>query len=266
MSKTESKKAEALEKKQSAELARPAFLQGEGVDGTEHITRDDIKMPRLAIAQKMSPELEEGHTKFIEGLVEGDLFNNLTGEILGKGPLTFMIIRADPPRWIEFFPREQGGGIKDPNVPAGDPRTFFTMKDGKSEPPAATKFYDYIIALLPFGPNPMDSLIALSMKSTQLKVARELNGLIKLRKAPIFAGKYTVETKTEKNAKGSYKQFVVKNAGWVTEEEFKIGRELFEALKDREITIERDDAPDPDHPNAEVSPEDGDTTFDTSAM
>src|SRR5579872_451725 len=122
----------------------------EGLLGSEGIGREDILLPRVGLAQKTSPEIDPTQVgKYIEGLQFTDMFNSLTKQPYGKGPLHFVIIRRDNPRFIEFNPLEQGGGIKDMNVPAGDPRALFTTgPNGERVKPAATMFYDFIVLLL----------------------------------------------------------------------------------------------------------------------
>jgi hypothetical protein len=236
--------AEELEKPGVA-MERPSWLKKGDTRGTEHLTKADIQMPRLALAQGLSPQIQEGDPQQIQGLKVGMLFNSLTKEILGKGPLEFTIIRADPPRWVEFYPRTEGGGIKDITVPPNDPRTQFTTDNGKSVPPVATQFYDFVIMMLPVkGGDPMSNMIALSFKSTGLKVARQLNGLMRYRDAPSFTGKYILTTGMQRNPKGTFAVYQVANAGWVDEETGKLGEQMFDALKDREIKIDIDDQPD----------------------
>lgn len=245
------KKEEALAPVAPAALeARPSFLPAQSTRGTEDLTRDDIQMPRIGLAQQMSPELAEDNPKYIDGLKQGYMFNSVTGEIIGKGPITFTVARCDRPRYIEFIPRELGGGVKDPNVPPNDPRTQFGPN---GETPVATKFYDFIIVRTD---TPQPEVIALSLKSTGLKVAKQLNALMKLRNADIFAGQYSLMSVKEKNAKGEYYNFSVKNAGWVTEEQYKFAQEVYEALKNKDIAIDREA-----HETV-----DGDASFDTTSM
>lgn len=242
-------------------LERPAFLQGEDSRGTSHLTKDDIQMPRLALAQSLTPQVADAK----EGFTTGVLFNSLTEEILGKGPLEFTVVRADAPRYIEFIPRDEGGGIRDYNVAPTDPRTQFTKdpETGKSIPPIATKFYDYIILMLPATPeNFMDKIIALSLKSSGLKVAKTLNGLMRLRNAASFAGKYVLTTEMTQNAKGKFAIYKVKNAGWVDEPTYHLAEQVYETLKDREIKIDRDENPDDADPEAAA----GSTDFNPHQM
>ena len=232
-------------------LQRPSFLGANDARGTEDITKDDIQMPRLGLAQALSPQIEDGNPQKIDGLEVGMLFNNLSKQVYGKGPISFTVIRSDRPRYIEFIPRQEGGGIRDYDVPANDPRTQFTTDSvtGKSVPPIATKFYDYVIMLLDEQYN--NELVVLSLKSTGLKVARALNGMLKMRNAPSFAGKYTLSTGMDKNAKGRFAVFKVDQAGWVTEAQFKLGEAIYNGLIGKTIAVDR---------------EPGDEEFDTAAM
>jgi hypothetical protein len=213
----------------------------------EHIAREDVKIPRIALAQKMSPQLDPGAPEFIEDLRPGQFFNSLTGEILPQ-PLAFVVLRVERPRFIEFYPRDGSGprGVKDFNVPIGDPRTEWAQNErGERIPPVATKFHDYIVFLPHDG-----SVVALSMKGTSIKTARAFNGLRLTRRmpsgpskgkpAPLYTQVYTLDSKSEKNAKGSYFIFAVRNGGWTwdlgpgfTEQ----ARGLFEALRE-DTTIE----------------------------
>lgn len=237
-------------------LARPDFIK-KSKEGTEHITRDDIQMPRLALAQSLTPQLDPSSPLYIESLKLGDMFNSVTGENYGAGPLEFFVLRGDPPRWVEFIPREQGGGIKDPNVPFNDPRTQW---GAGGETPTATKFYDFIALLLPWNADdPMSRFIALSFKSSGIKVAKALNTLIQNRSAALYAGKYTIRSVDEKSAKGKFKNYQIKNAGWSeSPEQLDILKQLADNLKDRQINVDRANA---DMPDSHEDDGTGDPTF-----
>lgn len=231
----------------------PDFLKDEKPEGLGHLQEADVQMPRLLIAQQMSPQLNPDKPVYMEDLKTGDLFNSLTGAVYGRGPLQFTVVRADSPRWVEFIPREQGGGIKDPKVPYGDPRTEW-QADGK--PPIATKFYDFIIVLLP-----SNEFISLSLKSTGIRVARVLNGLMQARMKPIYTGVYALDSVSTSNAKGTFFVPRVKNAGWITQEQHGFLKEAFDSLKHSVIDIHM-----PEATGAEPINEEEDTSFDTAAM
>lgn len=247
-------KTEAIEKVQPAAMAMPDFLKEEkSKAGLENITNDDVKMPRLALAQQMSPELQEMDPKYVDGLKVGDFFNTLLKEVYGKGPLTFVVIRNDKPRGVEFFPRAEGGGVKDFNVPLTDPRMQFTDgPDGKRVKPVATKFYDYVLYLPEF-----DHLVAMSLKGSALGTAKNLNAMIVMRNKPCYAGLYTVLSTMQKNAKGTFAVPVVDNAGWVqTKSDYDRFVALHEQFKGKELKIDREPGEDDeDFPTDGSSPQ-----------
>lgn len=252
---SEVKTGDLVKQAMMKDMTVPDFLVNETVEGMEHVTTADIQMPRIVISQSTSPELSPEKPNYMEDLRVGQLFNTLTGQIYGKGPIVFTVLRADPPRWVEFIPREQGGGVKDPHVPFGDPRTEFQI-DGK--PPIATKFYDFIIMVMEGSKTPYE-MVALSFKSTGLRVARQLNGLLQSRMKPICSGLYTLTAAPTQNAKGSFYIPQVRNAvpGWVTKEVYLgLTKPAFESLKNKVIDIERISDQHVDDPDG------GDTTFD----
>ena len=104
------------------------------------------------------------------------MFNDLSGENYGRGPLKFVVIDAMAPRGIQFAPIDEGGGVIDFDVPLTDPRMQWTFDEaGQKQKPLATKFLDFLVWL----PDHQEMAV-LSMKSSQLSVAVQLNGKIKL--------------------------------------------------------------------------------------
>ena len=228
----------ALATPDTAMVARPSWLPVEaGTAGTEHIGKDDITPPRLTLAQSLSDEMDNEHPKYMEELREAQMFNNLTQEIYGN-ELLVSFVRADPPRFIEFYPRDEGGGVKEMNIDPNDPRTRF--QDGK--PPLAQKFYDFLVVLHPFDEATVtDRTLSLSFKSTGLKTAARLNYFIKTLRAPLFAGKYQLRSNMTRNKKGRYAEINVNKAGWISEEEAKLLGPLFEAMRDAPVVYDRGD-------------------------
>lgn len=64
----------------------PAALSTYARAGQDEIDSDDIYMPRLKLAQSMTPEVKDGRAK------EGDLINSITGEIILEAGKTMPII------------------------------------------------------------------------------------------------------------------------------------------------------------------------------
>lgn len=247
-----------------AQAQAPKSLDREDLTGTEDIGANEIRLPRLAIAQGLSPEMTPGDARYIEKLKMFEFFNDLTTDTYGPGPITFVPVRRDVRR-IEFKPREEGGGVVDMDVPPGDPRLKFTKgPNGERIPPRATTFTEFIILMLHKGKVPEP--IVLSIKETNKfnrRAAENMRTFAKLRNAALYAGLYTVSSKPEKNDKGTFGTYVVKNAGFLNTDT-PIGAKLYEhakkfaqSLEGKEIVVNRDTS---------THDADGDADFDADRM
>jgi len=225
---------------------RPQGLDDD-LAGTEDIGINDVRLPRLCIAQGLSEELTPGKSGYIDTLKLFDMFNNMTKEVYGRGPITIVpVLRAV--RRMEFRPRSEGGGLLDPNVPADDPRMQWTVDaDGTRHAPKATTYTEFVVMLLRKGRAPEP--IVLSIKGTNKfnrRASESFTTFIKLRRAAIYAGLYTISTASESNDKGTFGVPVIKNAGFINVDSA-AGKLLHEYVKNfhdglegKEIQTERE--------------------------
>ena len=216
--------------------------------GTEDIGIADIRLPRLAIAQGLSDQMLPDNSKYIPDLKLFQMFNDLTGEIYGNGPLYFVPVKRDV-RYIEFKPRSEGGGVLDLNVPPNDPRTLWRTDPttGDRLPPRATEFIEFVIILL--RQNHAPEPIVLSIKTTNKwnrEAAIGLTSFVKLRRDAIYAGLYTVQSKSEKNDQGTFGVYVTRRVGKAAIPIRNYAKEFHEQIKDRPIIIEREPGMDDD--------------------
>jgi hypothetical protein len=207
-------------------------------------------LPRLGIAQGLSHQVTPGDGQYIEGLTLFDMFNDLTNEIYGKGPITFVPLRRDVKR-MQFKPRAEGGGLLDPDVPPGDPRLGWRRGEGPNGedlPPQATTFVEFVILLLRPGkaPEPIVLSIAGTNKHNR-RASDQLTTFIKLRNAAIYAGLYTVDTKVPaKNDKGTFGVPTIKNAGFIPKDTpagaalFEFAKQFHESLEGKNIIVDRE--------------------------
>jgi hypothetical protein len=226
-------------------LERPKSLE-QDLAGTEGIGPEDVRLPRLAIAQGLSPQITPGDARFIQGLALFDMFNDLTEEIYGKGPITFVPVRRDVRR-IEFIPRSEGGGIVDMDVPAGDPRLKWTVEDGIKRPPRATTFIEFVVLMLRPGKAPEP--IVLSIKGTNKENRRasdKLTTVVKMR-PPIYASLLKIDTTVPaKNDKGTFGVPRIKDAGFIPKDSpagaalFEYAKRFHESLEGKTIVVERE--------------------------
>jgi len=233
----------AIVKKAPAALALPDFVDANDRRGADNITSDDIRLPRLSLAQALSPEVLRGDPKRIDGLESGDIFSNLLQTNYKNGPVNVVVVRRENPRAMEFYPKnsKEGQGVKDRNVPLDDPRCKFG-KDGT--PPVATIFHEYVA----FDAETKEPFI-LSFKSTSSGAARALNTFLSLRKGPAFATTFKISSASKQFDEGPCYVFTVQPGGPVDKATYDYAAEMFDSLKGREVqapeaeTVESKDVP-----------------------
>jgi len=211
-------------------LTVPSYLEQTGI-GTEHLTSDDVALPRLTLAQAMSDQVNATSPDYIEGLQVGNFFNSVSSQNYGNGPVPFSILCAYAPRGIEFAPMEQGGGVLDMNVPLDDPRMLFG-EDGAA--PQATRFYDYVLMLHPGTPE--EEMIAMSLARSGVRAAKSLNGLARMRGTAIYTGIYTAEAVQKTSPQGTYMTWRFRNAGFIAEGSVAPFAAAHDSLKTKNVT------------------------------
>ena len=239
--------------------ARPDWMTT--TPGSSDITAEDIRLPRLAIAQGLSPQMLEDNSQYIKDLRMFDMFNDVTGDIYGRGPLKFV-----PVYWqvknLEFEKDEKGkntGIIVDDNVQSGDPRTKWSKVDGVKTPPRATRYTELVVMLL--RPELPPETIIVSIKETNKymrRAAQIISGALVEIPRPYYGGVYSVKTVPEKFAEGTAGVFVfgIRPTLWNSDRElFERAKALQESLQGKTIHVNRD-----------VVDEEGDDSFDTAAM
>jgi len=237
LAKTEEK---ALVKTQApGALALPDYIKAGDARGSENITADELKIPRVLLAQALSPQLIEGDGTYIEGLKLGDAFNSATREIYGKGPFEIIVVRAEPARFIEFFPRNstEGKGVKDFNVGADDPRT----KWADDKPPRATKFMEFVVLL---GETLEPAILTFKCTNKRTReAARDLATFIKLPlkvegrsvTVPAFARRFSVSTAIVRDGEKTYTVPVINFAGVTGEAAYAAADAFYESIKKKVV-------------------------------
>lgn len=212
-------------------------------DGAEGavFSADDLLIPRLQLAQKMSPELDENDAKYIDGIKAGNFFNSVSRDIYTE---IDVIPCHSKTSYIEWVPRDQGGGLvgeHDADSPAVK-NTLTVEEDGKrrdvmesgNELVIADEFYSFIVK-----EDGDYEPVLISMKSTQRKVAKRWRTLISMNKArnpktnqlqsvPIFSTLWKLTSVVEVNKKNEkYSNFAVQKIGPISTDK----QDLYHAAK-----------------------------------
>lgn len=193
--------------------------------GMEHVTAEDMLIPRLTIIQSLSPQRKKGDPQFLPDAEEGDFCDTGTNELF-KGELEILPVFFARV-FLEWAPRGSGGGLVANHGLDGsvlekttrDENSRNVLPNGNYIAETATYFCLNLTA------GGRASFIPLS--GTQLKNSRRWMTLIKNEKLkrsdgteftpPIFFRSWIAEAAAESNAKGAW-------YGW----KMKPGRTIFE--------------------------------------
>lgn len=214
----------AIERAAPVAITRP---RSGPVEGFENMDAGDVTQPRLMLAQSMTPQRKEEDEKYIPGLKEGYFFNSVTKKIYGKK------VKITPVMFfkqnIYFQDIDDGGGLlcravdakHGEGTPGGECAKCPKMEWKNNEPPECTLYHNYAALVIPEDGKPtLDCLVIVSMKSTNLKLAKDWNSLMRLRQdertheqLPMWRGIYELKSESRQENKYSWYVAVPENAG-----------------------------------------------------
>lgn len=230
----------------------PGYLQhpsGTQLAGFEEFEQSDVKMPRLSLCQSLTPQREQSDPRYIEGLSEGDFFNNVTQVNYGKAariiPLLYFKMR------LRFRAMDEGGGIlcrsNDCRTGVGDPGSergpngclacpqaqFGTARNGEGKGTDCLLIYNFpVLVANDEGRFSIDGLSVLSLKSTAIPVAQEWIVKMRFRKTDMFAGIYTIKSSLRNEGKLKWYVPVIENAGFIPEALKRDAQFAYQAMRD----------------------------------
>jgi len=202
-----------------------------------------MQIPFVRLLQALSPQLNKKKAEYIEGASSGDAFNNVTGQYWdGEQGLT-VIPCYQTTKYLEFTPREMGGGFRgeiNPNNPVLQQTTRSGSKEILPNGNELVKSDQHFCLIVDedggFQPAVID------MKSTQLKVSRRWKTQIAMQKVtlpdgrkvtpPVFATMWKLRSVEESNDQGSWSNWAVEKVGLVKD------RDLYQEARTFRKSIE----------------------------
>lgn len=187
----------------------------------------EMQIPFVRLAQSLSPQLNKKKPEYIDGLSLGDAFNNVTGQFWSGEEGITVVPCYQTTKYLEFTPREQGGGFRGEIAP-NDPRLQNTTRNGGKEllPDGneVVKSDQHFCLIVEEGG--MTQPVVVDMKSTQLKVSRRWKTQIAMKKIkhpkdgrlitpPLYASMWKLRSIEESNDKGDFANWVVEGIGLV---------------------------------------------------
>lgn len=232
-------KKEVAEATANAMAEVPEHLKQYGDAGNENVGKDDIVIPRLSIVQALSPEADADDAKYIDGAKQGDLFNSLTREIFSEIRLCNIYYEM---QYIIWKDRDSGGGFRGMTTNKQEAETMLAALDDSDQCEIQETGVHYCIVVddkgepITMNGNPIE--IAIPMKSTQLKISRDWNSLIRLKGGPRFAGTWVIKTKKEENDKGKFHNFSVSPGPFASAATAEGANKIYELIKGGKRTVD----------------------------
>jgi hypothetical protein len=192
--------------------------------GGERVTTADLAIPRLAVLQALSPQVNKQDARFIDGAEPGDICDTVTGVLFdGNGGIIVVPVRFRRAH-IEWIPRKKGGGfVADHDGDASILEKCDKDEDGNMVLPNGHEIKiigEYFVFVVDEATGESTPYV-LSMGGTQLKKSRQLNTILKRRlvagrdgtkkNPPWWYNSFKLTTAPEQNEKGNW-------FGWVIEQ------------------------------------------------
>ena len=206
---------EALSVKQKAKTPATTRYEEDAGLGLENISVEDIKLPFLKILEKTSEEVNSRNAKYVKGVEAGMILNTLTNQFY-DGKKGINVIPAFYNRnFVEWADRGTGSGAPIGEYDVTDPivKTATRDKSNKDRLPNGNyveRTASHFVIVL--GESSSTALI--SMKSTQLKISRKWNSMMKgiklkgksgnLYEPASFSHIYKLKTTQLSNDKGTW--------------------------------------------------------------
>lgn len=212
----------------------PDYIKKGQGRGSENVEMTDLVIPRIEIAQALSPVLKKNDPNYIEGCEQGDLYNSVTFERYGPNIVVVPVFFKK--QYLCWRHRDDGGGfagafdnLEDANARIEEEHAK-RRAEGKSEERWEAIETAQQLVLVVRKDGGIDEAVV-SMAKTKLKVSRQWNSLIRMNGNDRFSRTYALFAVDEQNAKGDdYKNFAVANGGFPSEAVYRRAEALYAAM------------------------------------
>lgn len=216
-----------------AESAVPEWLQEHMGDtrGSEEVTGADLVIPRLELCQALSSCRKKNDPSFIEGITEGDLYNNVTREVYGDSVQIIPVhFRKEYLLWRD---QKLGGGFGGSYPTEAEGMAALHQQEKSVEWDLVDTNVHFVLVIRENGK--LEEAV-LSMAKTKAKVSRLFNSLVRLNGGPRFSRIYTLAGVDDQNAAGQdFFNLSISNSHFVSKEQFEIASALYEMIKEGRV-------------------------------
>lgn len=192
--------------------------------GSENVQSDDLVIPRLEIVQPLSPQIEEGHAKYIPGAKQGDLYNSASNMVYGKE--VYVVDVSYEKLFLVWVDRDKGGGFRGQFKDMADAQRRANEEGGEAKGLKVLDTPTHLCLIIDPNTGKADEIM-IAMPRTKAKISRAWNSMIRMSGGDRFSRVYKVTTNKETNAKGTYFNFAVSAAGFPQPATYKQAEALY---------------------------------------
>lgn len=222
--------------KQEAEQLPTYMRQGPG-RGSEQVGAEDLVIPRLEIAQALSPCLDKTHAAYIDGCQQGDIYNSVTRHVYG--PKVYVVPVLFKKEWLVWRDRAKGGGFRGAHATIDAAQLRIDEQEKSEEYQAIETAQQFVLVLTEDGATEQ---AVVSMSRTKMKVSRNWNSLIRLKGGDRFSRYYILMTVDETNTMNQkYKNWAVLPGKFAPEFAYKEAEAIYESFKAGRINPKMDE-------------------------
>ena len=223
----------------------------------------EMQIPFIRIIQALSPQVNKKDPAFIDGADQGEAFNTVTSEFWTGEEGLLVIPCYQETKFLEFVPRESGGGFmgelepNNPDIQNTERKGAKEILPNGNELVKSDQHYCLVV-----GDGGMVQPAIVDMKSSQLKVSRRWKTQIAMQKIrhpktdalltpAVYATMWRLNTLQESNDQGTWYNWSVTKHGLVQTKEILSEAKLFReqvmkgAVKavDETEPLEKDEVP-----------------------
>lgn len=216
---------------------RPDWLK-KGSAGSEDVGVKDMILPRVDLLQALSPQIKKTDPSYIPGAEQGVLYNTVTGELYGPS-VNFVPVMFRK-EFILWKKRAAGGGFFGAFPTEAEANAAHCAVADPSVHEVVECHQHFIILLTDTGYRQA----VFSMTKSKLKASRTLNTMVQMAEVDRFARAYRASAIEAKSDKGEFWNIRILPIGYVSQELYEKGKELYGLIKagladvDREAPVE----------------------------
>jgi hypothetical protein len=216
-----------VQRRGSTDVAVPEHIKQGTSRGNEEVSLSDVVIPRLEIAQALSPCLQKNKPEYIEGCEQGMLFNSVTRRVYGANVVVCPVFFRK--EYLVWKDRKAGGGFRgaystleeaNARIAQEEEAKYFTAND------TAQQF-----SLIVDQETGETEEIVISMSRTKLKVSRNWNALIRINGNDRFSRVYNVFTVEDSTDKGDFWNYSVQTLAFTPLAVYRQAEALYNAIE-----------------------------------